>query len=407
MTITLTCPFSTLPVELIHHIFDYIDSETILNSVRYVCKRLYIISDTYNRYHLNFQSIAKHKYHQICRAVNWENVQSILLSDHDQTPGQLELFLSIYSFRNLTRLQTLALRYVKDTHLKIILEQIQNTHTLHNLSITFDEFNSYTNTNTEYLSSIIGQSTLHKLDLSVKFSLSSRLQWPNQCFIQHLRLFSNIFFSLYCKILERSPYLKTIILQECIIHQGDILSYEKKSDNVSYRQLLSLTLENSNLDMDMIEFLLGVTPCLVHLRLKSTKSDLVDGLRWENFMKLKLPALRQFEFSFQKDIDTNDDVVDDVQSLMSSFQTPFWRKVNQGYITLVKFHQLKCISLHSIPLCGSVLRYYSNSSKSVYSTAPLTLSNAIKMKNVRELHLDLIELLADNPSGKVDHSSSY
>ena len=39
-----------LPVELIYRIYDNLDSKTILYNVRNVCKRLYTITNNYNRY---------------------------------------------------------------------------------------------------------------------------------------------------------------------------------------------------------------------------------------------------------------------------------------------------------------------------------------------------------------------
>ena len=41
-----------LPVELIFHILNYLDTDTILLSFRYICKRFYIITNAYNQYKL-------------------------------------------------------------------------------------------------------------------------------------------------------------------------------------------------------------------------------------------------------------------------------------------------------------------------------------------------------------------
>jgi hypothetical protein len=47
----------TLPVEIVYRILDNLDELTILCSVRNVCTRLNLITDTYRRYTVKFGSL--------------------------------------------------------------------------------------------------------------------------------------------------------------------------------------------------------------------------------------------------------------------------------------------------------------------------------------------------------------
>jgi hypothetical protein len=55
----MTLSLHTLPVELVYRILDNLEELTILLSLRNVCTRLNDITDTYQRYQVNFNFILK------------------------------------------------------------------------------------------------------------------------------------------------------------------------------------------------------------------------------------------------------------------------------------------------------------------------------------------------------------
>ncbi len=57
MSHSVTVSLSTLPVEIIYRILDYIDILTIEISLRNVCTRLKAITDAYRQYQVNFHFI--------------------------------------------------------------------------------------------------------------------------------------------------------------------------------------------------------------------------------------------------------------------------------------------------------------------------------------------------------------
>ena len=255
-----------LPVELLYRIFDSLDAETILLSVQYVCKRFHSVTNNYNRYKLNFKSIFKHKFHQLCHTSYPKNVTSLILSDENQTPGQTGLFLSLYHIEEYTRLKSVTLLSIEESYLKIILEHLSAKCALMSLTMQC-ELTCVLSTDTlMFLSSIIGKPSLRKLDLSFSYKTIDTLEWPAECSIQYLRLFTSVRLDKFCTILRCSPHLKTMILRDCIIEDINKLNLIIFS-NVSYRQLITLMLEDCNLDMTTIESILSLTPSLVSFTL--------------------------------------------------------------------------------------------------------------------------------------------
>jgi hypothetical protein len=383
----------TLPVELFYRILDDLDTETILFVMQYVCKRFYSITANYNRYELNFKSISKHKFHQLCRVAHPQNVISLTLSNDDKTPGQIGLFLSLYHIEEYTRLQSVTLISIEESYLKIILEHLLTICSLTSLVIHC-ELNCVLSVETHILLSlVIGKNSLRKLDLALGYAIIDKLEWPVVCSIQYLKLFSHIRFDQFCTILRRSPRLKTMILRDCIINDIDELN-SIISDTIPYRQLTSFTLEDCDLEMTMIESLLSLTPSLVHFTIIGNGDDLFDGARWEQSIQTKLLDLNKFEFAFQSNITITHDQTG-VESLIAPFQTPFWLDTKRWFVTVLCIKDSPFINLYTTPDCASKINFHSPANKISCSTIPTTIKGLIPMDSVCEMSLNLIEMMVD------------
>src|SRR5689334_21679595 len=104
----------TLPVELVHYIFGYLDAKTIVRSIRCVCKRLYTIVNTYNQFYFDFNSILKNDFLFLCNYIK-----------NDKTPGQIQHFISIFCLSQFNQLRSLTLIEIDHCYLSIILKDIQ------------------------------------------------------------------------------------------------------------------------------------------------------------------------------------------------------------------------------------------------------------------------------------------
>lgn len=58
-----------LPVEILHHILDYVDTSTIFLSLYDVCTYFQAIVTTYNQYRIDFCSISKLYFRRICQII--------------------------------------------------------------------------------------------------------------------------------------------------------------------------------------------------------------------------------------------------------------------------------------------------------------------------------------------------
>ena len=383
----------TLPVELLHRIFDQIDAQTLLLAVQYVCKRLNSIVRTYNRYKFNFQSISKSTFHQLCRGVHSNDIISLILSDDNQTSGQTALFLSLQSVETYTRLQSITLLFVDEPYLKIILEHLSRSCLLTSLTIQSDSNDDFKSELIRSISSIVGKTCFRRLDLTASDSTIDTLPWPVNCSVRHVRFSTSIPFTKFCTILRSSSDLHTMILQDCSIEYDHELN-GALAENISYPQLTSLTLEDCNLSMTILESLFFLTPSLVHLTIKGTGGNFFDGARWERLFQIKLTNLTKFEFAFQNNFGINCERTD-FEAIVAPFRTKFWLEIKHWYVNAVGVKKSFFTNLYSIPDCAPKISFHPRSNKVSRSTVPSHIDEIITMNSVRELTLNLIEMQAD------------
>lgn len=395
--------FETLPVELLHRIFNSLDARTLLLSIKYVCKRLYSIVDTYNRYQLNFQSISKWNFHRLCQGVRSNDVISLILSDDNRTSGQPALFLSRHPIETYTRLQSITLISIEEPYLKVLLQHLSATCLLTSLTLHADSNVNVSSESMGFVSIILGKSCFRYLDLIVSDASINELEWPMNCSIRNLRCSTSIMFNKFCTILRSSINLQMMSFRDCLIeHEQELNSL--LAENISFPQLISLTLEDCDLSMTMIESLFFLIPSLVHLTIKGIGAEFFDGARWERLFQIKLPNLTKFEFAFQNHIGMNCDTAD-FEAIIAPFQTKFWTEIKHWYVSAVGVKNSSYVNLYSIPDCAPKISFHPRRNKVSRSTVPSNIREIVTMNSVRELTLNLIEMQADMIE-KVNKSNS-
>ncbi|CAF1259680.1 unnamed protein product [Rotaria sordida] len=392
----------TLPIELVYHIFDNLDVQTIFFSFRNVCKRFYTIVDIYNRYELDLSSVSKSEFHRICRIIRPENVISLILSNNDMTPGQICLFISLFNIKQFVHLRALTLIEIEKFELNLLIEHI-NINSLNALSIKIRKNNSKSNDKSmiSLLSNIV-MANLHKFDLSMWSQEINNIVWPKQCTLQYLTLGHYVTLKQVCEILRHLSHLRTLVLRNCIVNDtdGTMTSF---SDIQTNTHLTSLTLKNSRLQMNELELLLSLTPSLVHLQLTGSVNLLdaiLDGARWEEFIQIKLSSLKKFEFFFRTKTDINHNPID-IESWVSPFRTMFWLKHKSWFVTCNFSIKTATLRLYSVPICDPCITYESDFDKIVCTTCTAIENDALIMNNVREVHLDLTLMMASITAQKV------
>ncbi|CAF0933359.1 unnamed protein product [Adineta steineri] len=370
-----------LPVELLYHILKFLDTDTILLSFRYVCKRFYIISNVYNQYELNLNSCTKYNFYRFCRIINPLNIISLILSDDDRTPGQINLFLSFYKLKQFNYLRSLTLLEIEDSNLNIVLKDLSYVSLL-SLTIKSRTFFTWTNQTLSCLSTILEQSSLKQFTLSIWCFEIYDFIWPNQCQIEYVHISNRITFEQYCIILERCLYLKTFIIKDVLWNDTNMITSNQ------YRQLKSLTLEDNRMDIFKLEQFLSLTPSLIYLKVIGM-AYLVDSYRWEKILRIKLSNLEKFEFFFQSWKDVNYDF-SDIESLIRPFQTSFWLENKRWLVNCDYIINPTEVILYSIPICKSYFQYHDQSNKITCSNITHTHLDDTMMNNVTELRLNLV-----------------
>jgi hypothetical protein len=392
--------FDILPVEIFYRIFDHLDIQTIIFSLRYVCKRFYSIVNSYNSYNFNFESISKLNFDLICQIIPFEQVISLTLSDQDKTHGQIQLFLSLFNLNQFIRLRSLTLIQIEDNHLNILLNSIIHSSVI-SLAIDSQTLCIRQNTALNLLSSTIEHHTLEKLDLNMWPKDMNELQWPMNCTISYLRIRNSITVNQFYLILQYSPCLKTIILKDFNIDNTDEIDF----DHTEFLQLISLTCENGYIQMNKLEKCLSLTPGLIYLKLIGNGNlfnSSFDGARWERFIKEKLPLLKKFEFFISVLTDVHFDT-NNIEQIISFFQTPFWVNEKHCFVICDYIIHLHKLILYSIPICDNHFEYYSNVNKVSASNFTIENNDPTMMDNVKQLDLYLSKIMNVDETEKADH----
>ena len=326
MSDTLAASLPTLPVEMLHRIFEELDAATIVWSVRNVCQQLRAITDTYNRHTLDLTSVFKYDFRRLFDAIRPEHVTALILTDRETTPIQVDVFRSVVDIDLFTRLRSLTLLNVDGACLSFVLRYARRCSltslTLHSQFKDSAEKREMF----EHLSSIIGQRTLIRLalltyDLSM---LMDQLEWPGQSKLQYLRKVCDTQRPI-SKLLDRLPNLETLVLNEDLKR---VFSSGPVADVFSsaYSRLVSLTISHRFHLINSVRSLLSHTPSLIYLKITATRNSMIDWFCWEDLIKTKLSALRKFELHevSRQYLSVGETVETMLNRVVAPFRTPFW-----------------------------------------------------------------------------------
>ncbi|UJR26088.1 hypothetical protein I4U23_007434 [Adineta vaga] len=379
-----TSIFETLPVEILYRIFDHLDIQTIIFSIRYVCKQLYLTTNSYDRYNFNFKSISKSLFHIICRLIPYENVITLTLSDEDKTRDQIALFVSLCDIKQFSRLQSLTLLEIDDENLDIFLKYVMIS-SLKSLSISIPMINISQNTTSTHLSSVIVYPSLKNLYLSIGDREWHDMSWSINWTLRYLRLVNSITFKQFCLVLQHYLGLRTLVLKE--VHTDDSEEYQYTSP---FKQLTSLTFENGHIVINRIAQCLSLTPCLTYLKIigeGNLFNSSFDGYQWERLIQTRLHRLEKFEFFFII-ITYSNYLSRNIEILMQSFQAPFWLDKMKCSVICDYIANSRKIILYTLPICKTHFVYDVDSKKLSISNFT-TRFNQIDMDYVQHLELQL------------------
>ncbi|CAF3531789.1 unnamed protein product [Rotaria socialis] len=337
----------TLPVELIHLIFDFCDTRSIVLSFRYACKQCYTLVESYDRFSLNFDSNSMTDYATICRTIQPSNIVSINISNRYADRNESPTLLPLFARGQWTRLRSLTYHNDNIDNLEYILQCIKSN-CLVSLSIHSTTYQC--GKIAALISSVLERFNLGKLYLNSTVDIFRYLQWPTSCTLNHLEIHT-CYYSDYVLILNQLCYLKTFVMKNCVMNVSDGDAYSPSNAKLDVG-LISLTICECTLPRDSIELLLCETPLLRHFKLvchRTTFDSIFDGLDWELFIRNNLPALEKFEFFFSYRC-KRPDPFHGLSSGIASFQSRFWLEEKHWFVVAANPIKLPEFWLYTRPL---------------------------------------------------------
>jgi hypothetical protein len=321
----------TLPVELLYRILDHLDMQTILQSLRSVCTRLYSITNSYNRYELNITSISKSDLEFVLRVALPESIISLIFSGSKNNTSDLSnLFFSRCDLSQFIRLHSLTLNKVNDTELWYF---VQHTNSKHLVSLSIESSEREYNKTCSFVSLAIIRWNLRKLYFNNIKDIMQRISWPVGCRLEHLTIRACGYCD-YSGILHQLPHLQKLVMRDCnmhSIHSKTLIS----STSIPSLSLTTLIINEYSLSMNLLDSLFSLTPSLRHLQMVSNLyrlDSVFNGSQWEQCIRTKLRSLIKLEFFFSCTVGTNQPYTS-LDSLIAPFRTPFWLEDKHWFVT--------------------------------------------------------------------------
>ena len=401
----------TLPMEMIHRVFDELDGRTILFSVRNVCQRLREAVDNYHRYAFDCTSLSTPDSRRVFTLIRPECVIGLSLSDANTSPGQIGMFLSLVGISRFTRLRSMTLLSIQWQDLCLFLRHAKRC-SLSSL-ILHSRSDGSLGANEEkivqHLSAILSQPSLTRLELlTVDLSnLMKKFQSPIQWKLRYLHMASCKDKQL-SKMIAGSPQLEMLELGDET--QQSVYYYHQAQEwfSTPCPRLTSLTLKNFILQTDKLQIALSQTPCLRYFKIITSSVEMMDGSRWEQMIKTKLPLLNKFEFYTRSERYRSQGNVESVlNEMIAPFRTSFWRDEKRWRVTceLVSTENRITITIYTSPMCSSQYTDLSElKTKTISNFDSNDQHSTVRLEAVTELRVQLYEILIENQVSRVKHS---
>ncbi|CAF0768220.1 unnamed protein product [Adineta ricciae] len=396
----------TLPTEILHHIFDSIDCQTILLSIRQVCSTLCNVTNTYERYQLDFRSISLDNYRCLISRFDPGYVHSIVLSNDFKTPNQIQLFLSNFNTQKFVQLRSLTLLEIEDETLAQLLQTILHC-SLKFLSIKWTPSSTPRYQTLTLISTVVTHNSLSKLSMHHYPVDTICKQFSIQCKV-HLTL-SEYTYSQLCELPLLFPYLEELKLDRYSARPDEQLILQSQLTLI-FQYLTSLTLRIDDSQWKQLREALLTTPSLLQLSLQVfgilPNSDTLQ-CPWEELIQTNLPRLTQIDFLFvilSENIDPNEYI----ESLLLPFRTPFWTEVKRWFVTgdFYSFPR-EAVRLYTVSFHNDLFQYPQWFSRVWQSISPIPINDTEIMSRIHSLTLNMNQVVNYFESYQIDLPDGY
>lgn len=333
-----------LPTEILYHIFDYCDIQTILLRLGRVCKRLRTIVYQYNGFHVEFNERNIMSVRHLLHIVPNHSIVSLNMQLMERWYEIFNGLVHEYNIR-FTRLRYLRIPEVKDEHSKNLFT---NKNSIELISLKIDFIYTPNYAIFSKLSSMLTKLNVQKLCCKMLEYKAKYMSWPISCKLTYLKLRSCLY-SEYRLLLLQLPCLKILELEEFIMKTENMCT---PSSNISFiSQLTCLIINDCSVPIEYLRSLILETPKLRHLKLcyrKGTFKSVVDIYDWEKFIRTELNFLDKCEFLVCYRIAPNDKV--NLQLILAPFLESFWVNEKRWFIGCEYVLGYSHIKLYTIPM---------------------------------------------------------
>lgn len=397
-------PFDDLSSELIYRIFDYLDSVTILLSLRRLSKLFYKQVHNYNRLHLHLKDISQNNFLFLLNYSNHQNIRSLTFTENEQTPGIFQLFLSICRFHQFNQLQSLIIEGIDQSYFDLIIKDIQQLK-LRSLNISSNKDYSQNDVDLNHFSSLVSFPTLRRFSFDIPTFPLSFLRWPIQSNIKSLEINCSRLF-LFFDLVRHLNQLDKLVLLGLNEVQGEE-TYSIDEQLKPFNQLKSLIIKNGSMDLFILQKILFFTPTLIHLQLiKSIHfiSFVTQLNQLETFFQSDLLLLNRFQFHLSC---KENELSIPIESLVDPFRRSYWIDQQKCFVECIHMKYSRTIHLFTPPLFDEqfiyqyqfkdLLSFQSNPKEDNYS-----ITNQIK-----SIRIDLVNVMNVATSPQVCSIDSF
>ncbi|CAF1189407.1 unnamed protein product [Adineta ricciae] len=340
-----------LSPKLLHHIFDYCDTQTILRSIRCVCRKFYNSVNIYNRFELKYPIASNWNLENLAHAIQLDRFTSLFIfgdpykeyffSDKWKMPDRFNQFM---------RLRSLTFYHVDCETVESIVKRIPTDH-LTSLSIYTESEETYDLQQLRMLQCNLRKFAMNGADIQ---SYKEHISGPITDQLVYLEV-GLCRFAEYVSFIHEMPHLRTLIIKDCLLDEN----YQDKINELSQSHtslLKSLTMKKCSAFLEELESLFSLTPILNHLELifnGCVFDSPLDGHHLAQILKTRLPLLNDFRFFFSYcylHLKIPEHLLINTKPIITPFQTPFWLEEKHWYVTCEHIYSYDSIVLYTTPI---------------------------------------------------------
>ena len=313
--------FESLANELILEVFEYLPAIRLVQAFHRLNSRLDDLLIThFQSYTFDFRTGSKEEFEHVCQndlPLLVDQIASLGLSDDDENPHQLQLFLSQgWTLDRFSQLRSLSFDHLRASEL--VTGLLAECPHLVQLRLTGCYFGSSQSALTAFINTVWSLPDLIDCHLNIDVKHGFALPAPDGVSISMKQLtVIGIPFTMgrLAQLCDNTPNLQSLTLDMHAAHEHEFPAA------TTLPLVTSVNLVFVALAPGVLESFLRNLPNLARLKVETLYAD-IDGHEWAHMIHRYLPQLRTFELKMRVVMQNEQNR----QEFFQSFTSPFWRE---------------------------------------------------------------------------------